>query len=101
MKRLIRLLLISAAAGFVIRRLNLPVRFGTVVLDDAELSQHVAAPLDLIVVGLVMIPAGTSTGLAAAAIKRLRVVGLLDADRRIVQALTGRVTAVGAIHSGD
>lgn len=101
MRRVIWVLAAIGAAVLVIRRLGLSISFGTVVLGDTELSNLSARPLDLIVVGMILFPSGTSPDLASQAITRLRVLGLVQADRDVIRALSGRVTAAGAIHSVD
>jgi hypothetical protein len=70
-------------------------------LNDQELANLAVDPLDLIVVGMVEFPSGTSPELAAAAVKRLRVLGLVQADAAVLDALSGRIQAAGAIHSVD
>lgn len=101
MKRLVRLLVFVGVVAFVLRRFGLSISFGSVVLDDAELAILAGRPLDLTVFGMVSFPSGTSPQLAASAVKRLRVLGLLQADRPVLEALSGRIMSAGAIHSVD
>lgn len=101
MKRLIELAILVAAAVFVLRRLGMSVALGFIVLDDKALSERAGDPLDMIVLGIADFPSGTSPELAASGIRRLRVVGLLQADKDVIKALSGKVMSVGAIESRD
>lgn len=101
MKRLIQLAILAGAAAFVVRRLGVSVALGTVILDDLALTDRVSDPMNLTVVGIGTIPPGTSPELAASAIRRLRVLGLLRADKDVLKALSGRIAFTGAIDSGS
>jgi hypothetical protein len=97
----IQIVVVVSATVVVLRRLGVSVAVGALILDDVALSELALKPADLIVVGMVTIPAGTSPELVRSAVRSLRVLGLLEGDLHAIRALAGKATVFGATHSRD
>jgi hypothetical protein len=97
MKRFVWVLLLLGLIWAVRRAAGDAVTFGVLQLDPEALARLAAAPLDTTVVGMATFTPDVTPEQATDAVRSLRVVGIVQLDPSIREALAGRISVSGAM----